>query len=78
MMATIGRNQAVAQIGKFRFSGWIAWLIWLFVHLIQIIGFRNRLLVLFKWSWEYIFYDRTGRLLEHQANIERDMEESNP
>jgi len=48
------------------------------VHLIQIIGFRNRLLVLFKWSWEYIFYDRTGRLLEHQANIERDMEESNP
>jgi len=78
MMATIGRNQAVAQIGKFRFTGWIAWLIWLFVHLIQIIGFRNRLLVLFKWSWEYIFYDRTGRLLEHQANIERDMEESNP
>ena len=67
MMATIGRNQAVAQIGKFRFSGWIAWLIWLFVHLIQIIGFRNRLLVLFKWFWEYIFYDRTGRLLEDQV-----------
>ncbi|NTW43368.1 MAG: NAD(P)/FAD-dependent oxidoreductase [Anaerolineaceae bacterium] len=78
MMATIGRNQAVAQIGKFRFTGWIAWLIWLFVHLIQIIGFRNRLLVLFKWSWEYIFYDRTGRLLEHQAYIKRDINESNP
>ena len=78
MMATIGRNQAVAQIGKFRFTGWIAWLIWLFVHLIQIIGFRNRLLVLFKWSWEYIFYDRTGRLLEHQAYIKRDMNELNP
>lgn len=76
MMATIGRNQAVAQIGKFRFTGWIAWLIWLFVHLFQIIGFRNRLLVLFKWSWEYIFYDRMGRLLEHQANTERELDES--
>lgn len=64
MMATIGRNQAVAQIGKLRFKGWIAWLIWLFVHLIQIIGFRNRILVLFKWFWEYFFYDRAERLLE--------------
>jgi len=77
MMATIGRNQAVAQIGKFRFRGWIAWLIWLFVHLVQIIGFRNRLLVLFKWSWEYIFYDRTGRLLEQQSFKEKDKNESN-
>ena len=64
MMATIGRNQAVAQIGKFQFKGWIAWLIWLFVHLIQIIGFRNRFLVLFKWTWEYIFYERGERLLD--------------
>ncbi len=67
MMATIGRNQAVAQIGKFQFKGWIAWLIWLFVHLIQIIGFRNRFLVLFKWTWEYIFYERGERLLDQPA-----------
>ncbi len=63
MMATIGRNQAVAQIGKFQFRGWLAWLIWLFVHLIQLVGFQNRLLVLFKWAWEYILYDRTSRLI---------------
>ncbi len=71
MMATIGRNQAVAQIGKMQFKGWIAWLIWLFVHLIQIIGFRNRILVLFKWFWEYFFYDRAERLLEQPDKSEK-------
>jgi NADH dehydrogenase len=72
MMATIGRNRAVAQIGKLQFTGWIAWLIWLFVHLIQIVGFKNRFLVLFKWTWEYIFYDRGARLLEGAMEPEPD------
>ncbi len=66
MMATIGRNQAVVQIGRFQFRGWPAWLIWLFVHLIQLVGFRNRLVVLIKWAWEYIFYDRSARLIFRQ------------
>lgn len=76
MMATIGRNQAVAQIGRFQFRGWLAWLMWLFVHLIQLVGFRNRLVVLIKWAWEYVFYDRSSRLIlgqkkESLANLEK-------
>jgi len=72
MMATIGRNQAVAQIGKLQFTGWIAWLIWLFVHLMQIIGFRNRILVLFKWTWEYIFFERGERLIEQSTDLQQE------
>lgn len=68
MMATIGRNQAVAQIGKFHFRGWLAWLLWLFVHLIQLVGFPNRLVVLIKWAWEYILYDRIARLILNPTN----------
>jgi len=63
-MATIGRNQAVAQLGRFRFRGFLAWLIWLFVHLMQLVGFRNRVVVLLNWAWEYISYDRAVRLLK--------------
>ncbi|MAT42329.1 MAG: FAD-dependent oxidoreductase [Anaerolineaceae bacterium] len=63
-MATIGRNQAVAQLGRFRFRGFLAWLIWLFVHLMQLVGFRNRMVVLLNWAWEYISYDRAVRLLK--------------
>jgi NADH dehydrogenase len=63
-MATIGRNQAVAEIGRFRFRGFLAWLIWLFVHLMQLVGFRNRIVVLLNWAWEYVSYDRAVRLLK--------------
>lgn len=62
-MATIGRNQAVAEIGRFKFRGFPAWLIWLFVHLMQLVGFRNRLVVLINWAWEYITYDRAARVI---------------
>ena len=65
-MATIGRNQAVAQIGGMKFRGFIAWLIWLFVHLMQLVGFRNRLVVLINWAWEYLTYDRAARLIERK------------
>jgi len=63
-MATIGRNHAVAELFGIRLSGWIAWLVWLFVHLMQLVGFRNRLVVLINWAWQYLFYDRAVRLIE--------------
>jgi len=63
-MATIGRNQAVAELFGLKLRGWFAWLVWLFVHLMQLVGFRNRLLVLINWAWQYIFYDRAVRLIE--------------
>jgi NADH dehydrogenase len=62
-MATIGRNAAVAQIGSLSLSGFIGWLAWLGLHLLQIIGFRNRLFVLINWMWDYFFYDRAVRLI---------------
>jgi NADH dehydrogenase len=63
MMATIGRNSAVAEIGRFRFSGFLGWLIWLFVHLVNVVSFRARILVLVNWAWDYLFYDRPVRLI---------------
>jgi NADH dehydrogenase len=62
-MATIGRNAAVALIGPLQFRGFLAWLLWLAVHIIQLIGFRNRLLVLFNWAWDYVFFERAVRLI---------------
>jgi len=62
-MATIGRNAAVALIGRLKFRGFIAWVMWLVVHIINLIGFRNRLLVLVNWAWDYLFYERAVRLI---------------
>lgn len=62
-MATIGRNQAVAWLGTMKLRGFLAWAAWLFVHLMQLIGFRNRLLVLINWTWDYFFYDRAVRII---------------
>ncbi|HZQ36141.1 MAG TPA: NAD(P)/FAD-dependent oxidoreductase [Dehalococcoidia bacterium] len=62
-MATIGRNAAVAQIGPLPFTGFIAWLMWLGLHIVTLIGFRNRMLVLVNWSWNYLTYDRGVRLI---------------
>ncbi len=62
-LATIGRNAAVAHLGRWNFTGFLAWWAWLVVHLIQLIGFRNRLIVLINWAWDYIFYDRAVRLI---------------
>jgi NADH dehydrogenase len=64
-MATIGRNAAVVQLGKRTFSGYFAWLMWLFVHLTNLIGFRNRIIVLINWAWNYLFYERVGRFIFH-------------
>ncbi len=62
-MATIGRSAAVADFGKLRFGGWLAWILWLVVHLMSLVGFRNRFLVLVQWGWNYFSYDRSARLI---------------
>jgi NADH:ubiquinone reductase (H+-translocating) len=62
-MATIGRNAAVAQIGPVRVSGFPGWVMWLFIHLIQIVSFRSRLVVLINWAWDYFLFDRPVRLI---------------
>jgi NADH dehydrogenase len=63
MLATIGRAAGVADIRGVHLGGFIAWLLWLFVHILFLIGFRNRLLVLFQWAWSYATYDRGSRLI---------------
>ncbi len=63
MLATIGRAAAVADLGRVRFSGYLAWLAWLFVHISWLIGFRNRFIVLFEWAWAYVTYQRAVRLI---------------
>ncbi len=63
IMATIGRNSAVAQLGRVHLSGFLGWSMWLAVHLVNVISFRSRLVVLVNWAWEYLFYDRPVRLI---------------
>jgi NADH:ubiquinone reductase (H+-translocating) len=65
-MATIGRNAAVAYSFGMQFRGFLAWMVWLVVHLIGLIGFRNRLIVLINWTWDYFFYDRAVRLITRE------------
>ncbi|WP_438712553.1 NAD(P)/FAD-dependent oxidoreductase [Aquimarina muelleri] len=62
-MATIGRNKAVVDIGKFQFGGFFAWFIWMFIHLWFLVGFRNRFVTFFNWSYNYINYDKAARLI---------------
>ena len=62
-MATIGRNSAIADFGSFTLTGYPAWLAWLFVHLMNLIGFRNRVVVLVQWAWAYFSYQRAIRLI---------------
>jgi NADH dehydrogenase len=63
-MATIGRNDAVAQLpGGLRFTGLVGWVMWLGLHLVELIGFRNRASVLLEWSWNYLTWDRGARII---------------
>jgi NADH dehydrogenase len=64
-MATIGRSAAVALVGKIKLSGLIAWLAWLFIHLIFLVGFRNRTAVLFNWAYSYFSYKRSARIITY-------------
>jgi NADH dehydrogenase len=62
-LATIGRSRAVGVIGKLKLHGFIAWLGWLFIHIMYLVGFRNRVLVLIEWAWAYLTYQRGARLI---------------
>lgn len=62
-MATIGRNKAVADIFGFEFGGFLAWVVWLFVHLMSLVGFKNRFFVFFNWLSSYFSYDKSNRLI---------------
>jgi len=67
-MATIGRGSAVAMFGKRRFSGFIAWLMWLFIHLLKLAKFENRLLVLLQWAWHYTTLNHAARLITQPSS----------
>lgn len=67
VMATIGRRAAVAEVLGLQFSGFIAWVLWLTVHLVWLIGFRNRLVVLVNWAWNYFTYDRGARIIRGRS-----------
>jgi NADH dehydrogenase len=63
-MATVGRNKAVVDMpGNITYGGFLAWLTWMFVHIVQIIGLRNRLVIFSNWVWNYFTYDRGTRLI---------------
>lgn len=62
-MATIGRNKAVVDLKNYKFGGFFAWFIWMFVHLMSLVGFRNRAIVLFNWTYNYINFDKAARLI---------------
>jgi NADH dehydrogenase len=69
-LATIGRRAAVARIGRLEFSGYPAWVIWLFVHLLYVVEFENRLLVLIQWAWNYLTWNRSARLITSEREGE--------
>jgi len=78
-MATVGRNLALVEIGKIKLKGFIAWLVWMLVHLMSIIGIKNRLFILINWVWQYITYDQSLRLIIKPAHkIKNDDNETNP
>jgi NADH:ubiquinone reductase (H+-translocating) len=62
-MATVGRNIALVELPGFRFSGFLAWFVWMFVHLFSIIGIKNKMLIFVNWAWNYLTYDQSLRLL---------------
>ena len=67
-MATIGRSKAIAELAGLKFKGFIAWLMWLFLHVFFLIGFRNRFAVLFEWFWAYLTRERSARLITGDAD----------
>jgi len=77
IMATVGRAAAVASLGRLRITGFPAWAVWLFVHLMMLIGFRNRLAVFINWAWDYLFFERSVRLIIPSRSREPDEEGGN-
>jgi NADH dehydrogenase len=75
IMATIGRNRAIVEKSAFSFGGFPAWLTWLFVHLMTLVGFRNKIIALTNWAWNYLSYDRCMRLIIPLRQRDKDGEE---
>lgn len=71
-LATIGKRRAVADIGRFKFAGYLAWLLWSLVHIFSIIGFRNRLLVGINWAISYFSYEKSNRIIVRKYNPSND------
>jgi NADH:ubiquinone reductase (H+-translocating) len=74
-MAVIGRNAAVAEIGKWHITGFLAWVAWLTIHLVWLIGFSNRIVVLIRWAWAYLLNDRRARIITGVDGLRREAEE---
>jgi NADH:ubiquinone reductase (H+-translocating) len=70
-MAIVGRGSAIADLGKLQLSGQIAWLMWLFLHIFMLIGFRNRVLVFIQWAASYLTFQRSVRLITYQDQLDR-------
>lgn len=62
-MATIGRNRAVVDMNRIHFSGWFAWIMWMAVHLVSLLGMRNKAVVLLNWTWSYFSFSSALRLI---------------
>ena len=77
-MATIGRGSAVAVLGKRHFSGLFAWLLWLFIHLMKLARFENRMLVLLQWGWHYTTWNQAARLITMSPLIQSGSEMQRP
>ncbi|MBP0599726.1 NAD(P)/FAD-dependent oxidoreductase [Herbaspirillum sp. LeCh32-8] len=77
-LATIGRKAAIAMVGKLKFSGYPAWLFWLFVHVYFLIGFRNRLIVMTDWAWAYLTFKRSARVISSTMHERRDQAHKPP
>jgi NADH:ubiquinone reductase (H+-translocating) len=77
-LATIGRNKAIADLGKIKFQGFFAWLIWMFVHLISLLGFRNKVIVFINWIGSYFTYNGGSRLIirriKHEELAKKDQQ----
>ncbi len=68
-LAVLGRAAAIADLGRVRLSGYVAWLFWCFVHILYLIGFRNRFIVLFEWAWAYVTWQRGARLITGRTGV---------
>ncbi|MEL7120393.1 MAG: NAD(P)/FAD-dependent oxidoreductase, partial [Bacteroidota bacterium] len=67
IMATVGRNKAVVEVGALKIKGFIAWVIWMSLHLMTLVGFRNRVVVFVNWMYNYFYYDRSLRMIIEDA-----------
>ncbi len=74
-MATIGRNKAVADLPNIKFAGFFAWLVWMFIHLMSLVGGKNRLFAFINWAWSYITFDQSLRLIIKQSSRDKFLED---